>query len=436
MKGGKRFRKPESELDPKVSRFDPTVKLVRRREVQGDREDEGSERPSSDLQRASRLGHSVLPRAIQMTSASGTELQPGRPLGRARRLGHGSRDVVQRYWEGSYLGGLGGTYKHADDLSVAVDSNHGLWASAGKALTANNALQTAGSNIRLNETNESATFYEGTRFWKTKQATLKKIEAKNTRDNSSRDTMNLYADCGRANSEVVGSSNRHAVYKDPSSGTTSQAHGGGLNFHYLGMDFAGGSPDGMKIQIMHEYMKSEYSKSTTSLSQKSQIDDLYNAANPKFQALGQYVQDYNNGTHTDLDGYWPLLAELAEIFMGFYNNYPHDLQRDTIDQQLGINKYANPSVGQGYTTSTGGAVVQGHDDDTWTFHWGGVIMESTDGADKVVLENYSVSDWNAENSDWVFEMYGTQKKGQSFHERHKGTGQHGQSPTTMTVEKD
>jgi hypothetical protein len=62
-------------------------------------------------------------------------------------------------------------------------------------------------------------------------------------------------------------------------------------------------------------------------------------------------------------------------------------------------------------------------------------MTSDDTRDKVVLENYSTSDWDEENTRWTFEMYGTKTADQTFHEAHKATGQHGEKPTTMTFEK-
>jgi hypothetical protein len=69
---------------------------------------------------------------------------------------------------------------------------------------------------------------------------------------------------------------------------------------------------------------------------------------------------------------------------------------------------------------------------TWNFHWAGVIMKS--GSDTMTLENYSVGDYTKENKDWVFQMYGVGKKGQSFHEEHKDVHkQHGDAPTSLVA---
>lgn len=106
--------------------------------------------------------------------------------------------------------------------------------------------------------------------------------------------------------------------------------------------------------------------------------------------------------------------------------------RDLIDQELQIDRYAAPGVGEGYTMSSGGADYPGAS--TWNFHWAGVVMVS--GDDRVTLENYSVSDPKVENHDWIFQMYGSAAKaGQTFHEQHEASHQHGQAPTTMRVQK-
>ena len=54
-----------------------------------------------------------------------------------------------------------------------------------------------------------------------------------------------------------------------------------------------------------------------------------------------------------------------------------------IDAAVEINHHARPEVGQGFTTSSGGAKIKGKS--TWNFHWGAVVMKSDDNADIVVL---------------------------------------------------
>ena len=125
------------------------------------------------------------------------------------------------------------------------------------------------------------------------------------------------------------------------------------------------------------------------------------------------------------------LYEVADAYWAYYNGLPEEKQQK-IDAKLKINRYARPSVGQGYTTASGGPSAG---KSTWNFHWGGVVMTSDDGKDNVVLENYATGDPAEENTKWTFDIYGTQKKNQTFHERHKATQQHGQTPTTMAIEK-
>lgn len=116
------------------------------------------------------------------------------------------------------------------------------------------------------------------------------------------------------------------------------------------------------------------------------------------------------------------------------------VERERFDRETGINRYASPTTGEGYTVSTGGNAVPGMEADTWNFHWGGIVM--TSGEDRVTLENYAIRNQPlAVNTDWEFQMYGSAvKPGQTFHEQHGGlppvgTGQHGTAPTTMHVRR-
>jgi hypothetical protein len=55
----------------------------------------------------------------------------------------------------------------------------------------------------------------------------------------------------------------------------------------------------------------------------------------------------------------------------------------------------------------------------WPYHYGAVVAVS--GSDRITLENYARGDDRREDPDprWFFQMYGA-KKGQSFHEFHRG----------------
>jgi hypothetical protein len=118
--------------------------------------------------------------------------------------------------------------------------------------------------------------------------------------------------------------------------------------------------------------------------------------------------------------------------------------RNKVDSTLGINAYASPDVGEGFTMATeydmpGAAEVPGQN--RWNFHWAGIVAK--DGTDVISLENYAVTadyadsmgvkQFDFADREWVFQMYGTEKYDQTFHAQHLGTGTHGTKATTMQV---
>lgn len=176
-----------------------------------------------------------------------------------------------------------------------------------------------------------------------------------------------------------------------------------------------------KIYLI-EYRKFEAKKAqitarfnNKTLTRKEAEEEIEIAEEPKKIAYSDW--DYN-------------LNQKAEHIWSIYNEQL-DKWKDDVDEKLGINQYANPDVGQGYTTSSGGEKYSGVM--TWNYHWGGVILKSDDNKDNVVLENYATVPGD-ENRDWKFKMYGTEK-GQTFHDFHKNEKQHGKTPTTMVIEK-
>lgn len=118
--------------------------------------------------------------------------------------------------------------------------------------------------------------------------------------------------------------------------------------------------------------------------------------------------------------------------------------QQAVDKQLGINAFAKPEVGEGFTMATdyhmpGAAEVPGSS--RWNFHWAGVAAK--DGSDIISLENYAVTADYAQSKGvnqydfvdrgWVFEMYGTERYDQTFHAKHLATGTHGTKATTMRI---
>jgi hypothetical protein len=200
---------------------------------------------------------------------------------------------------------------------------------------------------------------------------LNKVEPENTATKTKGATMELWADCGRAARDVMGAG---------------KGTGGGpmvATFRAGGKDMttAVGGPEAMKDEVMQQLM----------------------------------------GAATAADA-WSKYFKLSAA------------ERRKIDEKAGINKFAKPGVGQGYTMSSGGADYPGMAANTWNFHWAGVVMES--GGDRVTLENYATGVPGEKNTQWDFQMYGSAaKSGQTFFEQHKATKQHGQQPTAMAVQK-
>jgi hypothetical protein len=177
---------------------------------------------------------------------------------------------------------------------------------------------------------------------------------------------------------------------------------------------------------------------STSEETKKKIGNTLAKAVAKQLEINQTEKDFGAAT-TDADReriggiYWAKIDEYGNIMMSFYNTMSES-KREEIDKYLQINKSANPNVGQGYTMSSGGQNYPR--ESTWNFHWGGVVMKSDDNKDNITLENYAMGGTTkVENDKWDFAMYGTEKKGQTFHEQHHDTKQHGDKPTTMVIEE-
>ncbi|MDQ5835109.1 MAG: hypothetical protein M3550_18995, partial [Actinomycetota bacterium] len=318
------------------------------------------------------------------------------------------------------------TWRHADDMTFATKigyPNHQLFAKAGKAAASNTALRAVNSDIELVELPLEATFVNGAN---TNTVKLKKIEAKNKVNGTQGDGMLLWADCGRSASVVVGKSDRQAVYKS-----------GGAKA------VVPGSPNEMKSGIMKTWLNKERGRKLfveANQTDADAIDDALAKGARREAELGPIAARWRVANAAGNEPLKEAISaeysaksdEASEAYLAYYNSRP-ETERRSIDRELGINWHAKPAVGQGYTTSSGGAAVPGAAS-TWNFHWSGVVMASDDDRDRVVIENYSVSDWDKENDKWTFETYGRRWSSQTFHERHKATGQHGQSPTTMTIE--
>ena len=203
--------------------------------------------------------------------------------------------------------------------------------------------------------------------------TLTAVEPENSATGTTGTTMEIWADCGKSARDVMGV-------------------GGG----------SGRSGD----QITAKWKEGGAAKKTSASNPKDMADEIL----AKTLGWGFFWNDAQEGW----DKYWAMSVA----------------DRDKFDKEHGLNRYAQPAVGGGFTMASGGAKYPGKS--TWNFHWAGVIMSN--GSDHVTLENYAVGDASVKNTDWDFQMYGpASKAGQTFHDQHKATQQHGQQPTTMAV---
>jgi hypothetical protein len=238
------------------------------------------------------------------------------------------------------------------------------------------------------------------------------------------DTMALWADCGRSSRTVMGTD---GMGKAPHAEFTVGDEGWRTKEGY--------SPD--------SYSNAIYKK-----------------------AMPEFLKDKANHTHTkkgihytgDLDAKWdPVLPTTADQAREQYWELGEDGRRE-FDQFASINTAADPEIGGAYTMNTEynmpGSDVVREDDGTarmrWNFHWGGVVMK--DGDNNITLENYAVMfeetgdpvkdkanqekayDWT--NRGWNYQMYGTVKEGQTFHEQHLETGTHGTRASTFAAKVD
>ncbi len=269
----------------------------------------------------------------------------------------------------------GGLVRVSDDGSMAVkqDSQYGshkLWASSGMLAAGNAALKANGSVVSLKS--GSGTI-KGTPPNGGAPVTLTAVEPENSATGTTGTTMEIWADCGKSARDVMG-----------------VGAGSGRNHD----------------QITAKWKEGGTAKKTSASNPKDMADEIL----AKTLGWGFFWNDAQEGW----DKYWAMSAS----------------DRDKFDKDHGLNRYAQPAVGGGFTMASGGAKYPGKS--TWNFHWAGVIMSN--GSDHVTLENYAVGDASVKNTDWDFQMYGpASKAGQTFHDQHKATQQLGQQPTTMAV---
>ena len=336
-----------------------------------------------------------------------------------------STNAVQRYTElgageqkdGNWTtGGL--PVRVADDGNLAVVQesiygSHLLYAAPSLIAAASAKLEKSESVIRLKAGGGSI---QGKAPEGGGAKSLVQVVPENIATKTKGDDMELWADCGKSSSDVIGSGkgtgggDRSAVYNDKNDQQAKTTWPG--------------SPTYMKWEIMAKHFGDKIDQ--------GKLGQLFQQFNATHGALGSAKDPAEK---KKLQNQIALLEwKIENLLFSEYNKLKDD-EKTAFDKKVGINRFAAPEVGQGYTMSTGGDAKPGYEKNTWNFHWAGVIM--TSGGDRVTLENYAVGDPSVENTDWKIQMYGPPSKAmQTFHDQHKDVhNQHGDAPTTMTVEE-
>jgi hypothetical protein len=252
----------------------------------------------------------------------------------------------------------------------------------------------------------------------------------NTKNNTEHLDMELWADCGRSAKTVSG------MDKGTGQGNANP----GAKYNKDGKTKIVTGTDWMNIQKVKMFMDLFNKKSSWWEVWKPTYENKLDIASINKKLIEYETTKKNWAVEKDTkerDNLAQRMAQLARemdvLARSEYEKLSPDAKND-FDKKAGINMYADPNIGEAFHISTGGNEHPDKPADvgTWNFHWAGVVMKS--GSDTMTLENYSVSDYEEQNTDWVFQMYGVGKKGQSFHEEHKDVHkQHGNAPTSMVA---
>jgi hypothetical protein len=329
---------------------------------------------------------------------------------------------------------FGGTdFRVSDDglLGVGQDSALGsktAYATPGLIASASAALKAKTSVIGLKAGSLTAKLPDKTGT----EHDVVDVDPVNNKNKTEGVGMDLWADCGRSAATVSGT--------DGGSGM-----GGGGSVAKYKKDgktkIASGPQDWMEIQKVKMMMDLFTTENSFWKIWKPKYESKLDLAGLKTKIVAyeavkaQWATEADDNTKETLGQTMArLAAELDRLARVEYEKLAPDA-RQAFDRAAGINMYADPEIGEMFHISTGGANDPAAPGGmTWNFHWAGVVMKS--GADTMTLENYSVSEYDRENTDWVYQLYGVGNEaeaGQSFHEHHEGLHQHGLAPTTMVA---
>jgi hypothetical protein len=377
---------------------------------------------------------------------------------------------VQCYYESSDVGKSGKPYRVSNDGVMAVRQDEGpyggqvAFATPDKIKASSKELEAATSVIRLEPGKSTIDSHdERTPDKKIELVDIvpvntrspqkkgdKKFERADATQHETKDfDMQLWADCGRSARTVTGAD----------SGDLVGDGGGKLTAHFKGeggKDQFGDPNEAIEIQkikIVYEQVKDKVdAKKLTALLEgyKNKSVEMSNAWKAKNAAEKANKADEAKLKEKEYNKLKSQRAGILEQLNTLVYSAVDSSNRRTVEAGAGINRYADPAIGEAYHISTGGERHKDLDPSkgNWNFHWGGVIMKASE--DNMTLENYASGGFDNANNKWDFQMYGVfkqgdgtkeerarrHKEGQTFHEQHRDVHkQHGQLPTTMAMGK-
>ncbi len=342
--------------------------------------------------------------------AADTASETEADAGAAAPVSGAIQSTVQRYADDKKVEGQYARVSDGGKVVVLGESNFSqdLYATSELIDGANAKLAASGekgSYLRLIRTGATVkhagqTLQKAAPVFKPQGDAQNKDLAKENKGKDEDDTMSLWADCGRSSRAVMGShgdAQPHATYKD----------------------------GGAEKDTAPSYNPSTYS------------DKIYVDVMPDFLKNPAHADFLQAGIHYTGSDKTALIMPSSPTEARKQYWELGDKGRRVFDQFAGINSGANPEVGGGYTLNTEydmpGFKEMGKM--TWNFHWAGCVMK--DGGDNITLENYADGNgYESINTEWNFQMYGTAKKGQTFHEQHMDSNTHGSRGSAFAVEPE
>ncbi len=340
---------------------------------------------------------------------------------------------IQRYQDESYSTEKG-TFTLSNDETLALKNDaikHDLYAKRGMIKKSNRILKKLDSALRLVESSETIKVGKNNK----KLVKIKPRNVKNKTPNKKTMEMTLPASCDETNVAVVGTNRRQAVTN---------------KFKVQGHPFI------MKAEIMIPWLSKErkrleqitgHAEALKAKRKISLIDRSLANAKALRKELDLAKKEYDSITENDPD--YKMNRKAKEIKINsklkqysdetwtYYNSLKDTSEKEKIDKELGINRFAKPKLGQSYTIIRGGArVTKGR---PYPFHWAAVILESKNREDVVTLEHFATKKDAPADNRWKFSMYGKSEKqqNQSFHQKHtesKRTNFYGKHPVTVVTE--